>query len=270
VRCKEIRVVGAEKWRNRDEDLPADFEEQRVAHHAALRKPLDPAVFIDQLRQEMHAELAALDAAASKLPWLEIAERGRNGPIRLTDLDAAHEPRNLRRLKAEVRTRWGTVPLIDMLKEAVLRTGCLAAADHGGRPRRPGPRRARRAADARDLRLRHQHRHPRRRRLSAERPQRGRHPLRESGKAFFDQPSLTDSLDPAMACARSSRDAAAPPGRRSPASGSAASGHGASAKTCWRITATTANLPEAVRENEEVVPVNVSTWVLLSGVTVGR
>jgi hypothetical protein len=28
--------------------------------------------------------------------------------------------------------------------------------------------------------------------------------------------------------------------------------------------------PGAVRENEEVVPVNVSTWVLPSGVTVGR
>jgi hypothetical protein len=28
--------------------------------------------------------------------------------------------------------------------------------------------------------------------------------------------------------------------------------------------------PAAVRETEEVVPVNVSTWVLPSGVTVGR
>jgi urease subunit gamma len=27
---------------------------------------------------------------------------------------------------------------------------------------------------------------------------------------------------------------------------------------------------ETVRENEEVVPVNISTWVLLFGVTVGR
>jgi urease subunit gamma len=27
---------------------------------------------------------------------------------------------------------------------------------------------------------------------------------------------------------------------------------------------------ETVRQNEEVVPVNVSTWVLPSGVTVGR
>lgn len=39
----------------------------------------------------------------------------------------APEPANLRRIKTEIRRRWGTVPLIDMLKEAVLRTGCLAA-----------------------------------------------------------------------------------------------------------------------------------------------
>jgi len=42
-------------------------------------------------------------------------------------------------------------------------------------------------------------------------------------------------------------------------------------QTRWRTTATTATLPEAVPENEEVVPVNaVSTWVLPSGVTAGR
>lgn len=53
--------------------------------------------------------------------------------------------------------------------------------------------------------------------------------------------------------------------------GEAASGHGAAAKTRWRSTATAATFRKAVRENEEVVPVNaVSTWVLPSGVTVGR
>jgi hypothetical protein len=41
--------------------------------------------------------------------------------------EAAPEPRNLRRIKAEVQRRWGTVALIDILKEAVLRTGCLNA-----------------------------------------------------------------------------------------------------------------------------------------------
>ncbi|GAA0700581.1 hypothetical protein GCM10009548_86890 [Streptomyces malaysiensis subsp. malaysiensis] len=43
------------------------------------------------------------------------------------------------------------------------------------------------------------------------------------------------------------------------------------AKTRWGTTAVTATFLEAVRENEEVVPVDtVSTWVLPSGVTVGR
>ena len=41
-------------------------------------------------------------------------------------------------------------------------------------------------------------------------------------------------------------------------------------QTGWRTMATTASFSEAVQENEEVVPVNVSTWVLPSGVTVGR
>ncbi|HEY9476135.1 MAG TPA: hypothetical protein VIS06_20080 [Mycobacteriales bacterium] len=47
LRCKEIWIVGADKWRNPDEDLPADFEAHRAAHYAALRKPLDPAAFGD-------------------------------------------------------------------------------------------------------------------------------------------------------------------------------------------------------------------------------
>jgi hypothetical protein len=33
---------------------------------------------------------------------------------------------------------------------------------------------------------------------------------------------------------------------------------------------TAASLPETVPRKKEVVPVNVSTWVLSSGVTVGR
>ncbi len=52
---------------------------------------------------------------------------------------------------------------------------------------------------------------------------------------------------------------------------SVVSGHGASAKTVGRTTTATATFPATVRENEEVVPVNaVSTWVLPSGVAVGR
>jgi TnpA family transposase len=127
LRCKEIWIRGADRWRNPGEDLPADFEACRAEHYASLRKPLNPAAFITGLREEMRAELGALHDVLPRLDWLQIAER-REGNIKLTPLDAAAEPRNLRLLKKEVAARWGTVPLIDMLKEAVLRTGCLTAA----------------------------------------------------------------------------------------------------------------------------------------------
>jgi Transposase. len=107
LRCKEIWVVGADKWRNPDEDLPADFDGHRVEHYAALRKPIDASEFIDQLRHEMRTELDALQVALPKLAWLDIRDRGNQGAIKLTDFDAAPEPRNLRRLKNHVRTRWG-------------------------------------------------------------------------------------------------------------------------------------------------------------------
>ena len=126
LRCKEIWVPGAGRWRDPDEDLPKDFEARRPAAYASLRKPLDPAEFTGALREEMTAALGELDDALPGLDWLDIADRPA-GAIRLTPLDAAPEPRNLRQIKNEVARRWAAVPLIDVLKETVLRTGCLQA-----------------------------------------------------------------------------------------------------------------------------------------------
>src|SRR6266536_3550480 len=99
-----------------------------VARRSWSRAPLGARRFIDELQAGNNAGLAALDDALPRCPWLNIGDRpGGAGAIRLSPLEAAPEPRNLRRLKREVRHRWGTVPLIDMLKEAALRTGCLQA-----------------------------------------------------------------------------------------------------------------------------------------------
>jgi hypothetical protein len=81
LRCKEIWVAGAEKWRNPDLDLPADFEANRAENYAQLRKPLDPRRFTGELREELDAEMSALnDALGGKgLAWLKIAERRNAG-----------------------------------------------------------------------------------------------------------------------------------------------------------------------------------------------
>lgn len=66
LRCKEIWVVGADRWRNPAEDLPSDFEERRVEHYEALRKPMDPIEFITAMQEEMRAELDALHAGCPR------------------------------------------------------------------------------------------------------------------------------------------------------------------------------------------------------------
>ncbi|MBD2894159.1 hypothetical protein amrb99_30820 [Actinomadura sp. RB99] len=83
LRCKEVWVVGADRWRNPDADLPTDLESRRVEHYGELRKPLDAGVFIDELRAEMTGELAALDEVVGELEWVEIAERNA-GAIKFT------------------------------------------------------------------------------------------------------------------------------------------------------------------------------------------
>jgi TnpA family transposase len=126
LRCKEVWVVGAEKWRNPDEDLPQDFDHKRQENYAELNLPLAAKQFTDSLKDEMRRELTALNTALPSLDWLEITDR-KDGAIKPTPLEPLREPRNLRKLKRACVARWGTVPLIEMLKEAALRTGALRA-----------------------------------------------------------------------------------------------------------------------------------------------
>lgn len=72
----------------------------------------------------MTAVLDELDTAVFNLGWLQISDRASDA-ITLLKYGVAPKPRNLRRIEAEVQRRLGTVALIDILKEAVLRTGCL-------------------------------------------------------------------------------------------------------------------------------------------------
>jgi hypothetical protein len=46
-------VVGANRYRNPDDDLPADFEQNREDYYRALNLPLDVERFIADLQAEM-------------------------------------------------------------------------------------------------------------------------------------------------------------------------------------------------------------------------
>ena len=120
LRRREVWVEGANRWRDPEADLPADFEANREVHYSALRQPLDPTAFIDELRRQMRTALASLDEAVRAddtggvrfttrqgEPWTTVPKPGK-----------LPEPANLDRLKAQVQKRWGTIDLLDFLKEA--------------------------------------------------------------------------------------------------------------------------------------------------------
>jgi len=53
LRCKEIWVEGADRFRNPDDDLPSDFNAKRTDYYLALKQPMDVERFIDDLQQTM-------------------------------------------------------------------------------------------------------------------------------------------------------------------------------------------------------------------------
>ena len=122
LRCKEIWVEGADRYRNPDEDLPADFDIRRDEHYAALGLPRDADAFIARVQTEMTEALATFDAGLATNPFVRILKRG-GGRITLTPLEKQEDPAGLAALKTEIGRRWPMTSLLDMLKEADLRIG---------------------------------------------------------------------------------------------------------------------------------------------------
>ncbi|WJE55615.1 Tn3 family transposase (plasmid) [Bacillus cereus] len=120
LRCKEVWVVGANRYRNPEEDLPEDFEQNREKHYEALRKPLEAQTLIQELKNSMNTALEKLNKHVKNENKVRILSKG-NGWISVSPLQAQAEPVNLNLVKAEVMNRWPMTNLLDILKEADLR-----------------------------------------------------------------------------------------------------------------------------------------------------
>jgi hypothetical protein len=120
LRCKEIWVVGANRYRNPDEDPPADFEANRDEYYKALDLPLDADRFISQVQEEMRTALGTLNGGLKKNPDVRIGPKG-GGWITVSPLDAQPDPPLLKAFKAELNATWPMTGLLDMVKETDLR-----------------------------------------------------------------------------------------------------------------------------------------------------
>jgi Tn3 transposase DDE domain len=125
LRRREIYVEGAGRWRDPDEDLPGDFEDNRDVHYAALAKPVDAAAFVADLKKRMRSGLDRLNEAlaAGTAGGVRVMTRKGQPWVSVPKLEKLPEPKNLAALKAEVQRRWGTIDLLDILKDTACLTG---------------------------------------------------------------------------------------------------------------------------------------------------
>lgn len=124
IRAKEIWIVGADKYRDPDDDLPQDFEERRSAYFRGLGLPQDAQEFIAGVRKQLEDELHLLNATISENAGVRLNWRGDNR-IRVTPFAPAPEPQGLVALKSEVSRTWPMTGLLDVLKETALETKFL-------------------------------------------------------------------------------------------------------------------------------------------------
>ncbi|MFD2054808.1 Tn3 family transposase [Mesorhizobium calcicola] len=126
IRAKEIWVVGADRYRNPDDDLPKDFESRRAAYYDALNLTSDARAFTRKIQAELERELRLLNAELPRNDKVRILWRGENR-ISITPFQPLPEPQGLRSVKAEIGRRWPMTELLDVLKETALDTGFLDA-----------------------------------------------------------------------------------------------------------------------------------------------
>jgi TnpA family transposase len=121
LRCKEIWVAGANRYRNPDEDLPQDFAAKRPQYYELLGLTEDVETFITREKGALTQALAMFNNGLPTNSAVTLTKRHGKSWIRLTPLKPLVEPANLLRLKGEVKERWAWTSLLDILKETDLR-----------------------------------------------------------------------------------------------------------------------------------------------------
>jgi len=120
LKCREIWVEGAYRYRNPDQDLPADWSQNRSNYFRKLNIPEKPGAFIEPIRAEMIAGLEAANRYLSKKREVFIYHPGggEKGLIRIPRIQKQPERTTIQEIKERVIKKWGILDLLDILIEA--------------------------------------------------------------------------------------------------------------------------------------------------------
>jgi len=121
LKCKEIWVEGAYRYRDPDQDLPQDWPEKRLIYYAKHQIPQRSEDFVDPIREELTAALEKANDFFSQRQDVYIYHpgNGEKGFFRIPKIAPGPDHPILREIKQIVLDRWGILELVDILLETV-------------------------------------------------------------------------------------------------------------------------------------------------------
>lgn len=119
LNCKMIWIEGAYRYRDPNEDLPKDFEENREFYYRMLGLPLDVQEYIASRKNKLDENLRHLNNSILVNPKVKITTRN-GGHIKISPYDPQIEPPNIKKLHRAIKKEWPSINLIDILKETDL------------------------------------------------------------------------------------------------------------------------------------------------------
>lgn len=123
LKCKEVWVDGAYRFRDPSEDLPADWETRRGDDYRRLTLPTDGAQFVRglqaQLRQALHQANEALgQGRPERAATVRRSPDGQSARLYSPRPVAREERSMLEEIKGRVHREFGMLDLLDILLEA--------------------------------------------------------------------------------------------------------------------------------------------------------
>ncbi len=123
LKCKEIWVEGAYRFRDPSEDLPADWETRRREDYRRLALPADGAEFVSKLQEDLRQALRQANEAIGqgrpeRIATVRRSPDGKRARIYSPRPSAREERSLLAEIKGRVQQHFGMLDLLDILLEA--------------------------------------------------------------------------------------------------------------------------------------------------------
>jgi TnpA family transposase len=120
LRCKEVWVEGAFRYRNPDQDLPQDWPEFRLNYYRQHQIPSRAEDFVEPIREELVQALKQADVFFSEKRdvYIYYPGQGEKGFFRIPKIVKGPEHPILQELKQRTVERWGIQDIADFLLEA--------------------------------------------------------------------------------------------------------------------------------------------------------